>query len=557
VLRHRISVRPRAVRTASVRPLLLSAALVAGAAFATHTTTASATSAPAGTAAVRDASLMARAAGRPNIVLITTDDQTLADFKYMPRTRRLIARQGVTFDGISPHPLCCPARAEILTGQFAQNNRVRSNFGKFGGYRRLRDGNTIATWLDRAGYRTIFMGKFLNGYGAHTDRAAAPGWDDWNPTVGGVYRYHDFTVRQNRRLRSVKAYQTDFFTDLAVQRIRGAAKRRAPFFLWQSYVAPHTACPPVRETRTCWSPPKAAPRHSRMFLNAQPPSKRSRAYNEEDSTFSDKPFPLRDTALLTRLETRKIVQLHRRRLQSLQAVDDGVARMLRALKRAGELNNTLVIFTSDNGYLLGEHRYTGKVLPYEPALKVPLLMRGPRIPRGVVRNRIGTIVDVAPTIVAAAGARPRRLMDGHSLLPVARRGAPSWETLLIQAGPYRLRDQPYGWLYRGVRTPRYTYARYLFSSEDELYDRRNDPAQLHNLAGDPRYTRILTALRNRTDTLKGCAGQRCFRTFRPLPAPGLAPREPQPTKPSPTSEPAPTEPPPSGGPGPGEPSPAP
>ena len=160
---------------------------------------------------------------RPNVLLITTDDQTLTDLAVMPRTRRLIAGQGVSFDGMSPHPLCCPARAEILTGQFAQNNGVRSNRGPYGGYKRLHTRNTIATWMQDAGYRTIFMGKFLNGYNAEVYSGHAPGWDDWNPTVRGVYNYDHFTVRHNDRLRTYHKYQTDVFTDLANHKIRKAS----------------------------------------------------------------------------------------------------------------------------------------------------------------------------------------------------------------------------------------------------------------------------------------------------------------------------------------------
>ena len=123
----------------------------------------------------------------PNIVLITTDDQTVTDLAKMPITRRLLKEQGVTFSGISPHPLCCPARAEILTGQFAQNNGVRGNVGSQGGYQALDTSSTVATWLRDAGYQTAFMGKFLNGYQGASINDPAPGWDEWHPTVAGAY----------------------------------------------------------------------------------------------------------------------------------------------------------------------------------------------------------------------------------------------------------------------------------------------------------------------------------------------------------------------------------
>jgi N-acetylglucosamine-6-sulfatase len=455
---------------------------------------------------------------RPNIVLITTDDQTLADLRYMPRTRRLIGGEGVTFDGISPHPLCCPARAEILTGQFAQNNGVRSNVGRYGGYKRLRTRHTIATWLNRAGYHTMFLGKFLNGYGAKSDYGLMPGWDDWNPTVRGVYQYHQFSVRHNRRVRAYSGpYQTDFFTNLAVQKIRAAAEKPSPFLLWQSYVAPHVACPPKLETGKCWIPPMPAPRHRGWFADVKPPSMRSTTFNESDIT--DKPFPLVNADELTDERQARILLMHRRRLQALQSVDEGVARMIATLRRTGELRNTLIIFTSDNGYLLGEHRYVGKVLPYEPALQVPLLMRGPGVRQGIVRNRVATPIDLAPTITAVARARPTVTMDGRNLLPIANRSAPSWETLLIQAGRFLAHDDEYGWFYRGVRTDRYTYAYYPYADEHELYDRRRDPDQELNVSGDKRYKPVLRALRRRAELLGDCSGWSCRRTFKPLPAP--------------------------------------
>lgn len=465
---------------------------------------------------------------RPNIVLISTDDQTLSDLAQMRRTNRLIGAQGVTFKGISPHPLCCPARAEVLTGQFAQNNGVRSNTGAYGGYKRLDPSNTVATWLHDAGYHTMFMGKYLNGYRSADAAVASQGWDDWNPTVEGVYNYTDFTVSHNEQVETVHEYQTDYFTDLAVAKIEEASELHRPFVLWQSYVAPHVECPPVYETATCWRDPQPAPRHSDMFPTAMPPSMDSPAFNESEATFHDKPFPLNQTAEIGDAERDQIVQLHRSRLRALQAVDEGVERTVETLRSTGELANTLIIFVSDNGYLLGEHRYTGKVMPYEPALRVPFLMRGPGLPRGVERQRTGTLVDLAPTIAAAAHVVPGRAVDGRNLLPTARVGAPSWETLLIQAGPYRPRDEKWGWFYRGVRTARYTYTKYPFrphatdypfNNHEELYNRAKDPAELHNLVRDPRYAPVLAELRRRAALLSACTGALCRTDFGPVPAP--------------------------------------
>ncbi len=463
------------------------------------------TSAAAGTP-----SQAAEPGSRPNVLLITTDDQNLTDLQTMPRTRRLLAERGMSFQGLSPHPLCCPARAEILTGQYAQNNGVRTNKGRYGGYHRLDTSSTIATWLDDAGYITIFMGKFLNQYDAKDTGDATPGWDSWNATARRIYNYNDFAVNHNGSLRSYHAYQTDFFGALGRQKIRDVAGRSQPFFLWQSFVAPHTTC--------CWTPPVPAKRHATMFPSALPPSLSDPSYNEAD--VADKPSFIRKLSPLSSRETKRIVRLHRERIRSLQAVDEQIGRTVRTLARLGELDNTLIIFTSDNGFLLGEHRYSGKVLAYEPAVRVPLLMRGPNIPAGAVSDEVATTVDIAPTIAAAAGATPTITVDGQNLLPVAAGSAGTRGNVLIQAGPRTDADEPFGWFYRGVRTFRYTYAYYPRTGERELYDRKLDPHQLESVADDQRYREVESALHQRMLQLKDCKGTQCQASFPPLPAPG-------------------------------------
>lgn len=388
---------------------------------------------------------------RPNIVLLTTDDQTLTDLRAMPVTHRLLKAQGVTLTGISPHPLCCPARAEILTGQFAQNNGVISNTGDHGGYGSFDTSSTLATWLHGAGYHTAFMGKFLNGYSTADVTDATPGWDEWHPTVAGVYNYRDFTIDHNGSLQAYQdSYQTDVFAGVADEVLDSFAVQDEPFFLWQSFVAPHGSCQPSQEMR-CWGPPVPAPRHQALFPDAKPPSLSDPAFNEAD--VHDKPLWVQQRTRLSAERQRAIVRTHRKRLRALQAVDEAVGRVMSTLRQHKELANTLIIFTSDNGYLLGEHRLMGKNVPYEQALQVPFVMRGPGIPAGVTRSQVGATVDIAPTIAAAARVTPGLEVDGRTLLPVARAGAASWANLLIQAGrepdPAIDRD----WFFRGVRTP--------------------------------------------------------------------------------------------------------
>jgi arylsulfatase A-like enzyme len=457
---------------------------------------------------------------RPNIVLITTDDEADDDMRWMPRTRRLLGRAGVTFrDSVSPHPLCCPARAEILTGQFAQNNGVRTNEGQpHGGFRAMNSyRDTIGPWLQAAGYRTAFVGKFLNGYRSTSPRV--PGWNQWHPLLEdmGAYRYYDFATRDNDVVRRhPKVHVSDFIAADTARLVRRFAAQRRPFFIWQSHVAPHGACVP-RGDASCWGPPVPAQRHSSMFEGVRPPSFDDPAFLEQD--VADKPAYLK--GLSTSSQRREAIrQNFVRRIQSLQSVDQAVARTIRVLRRTGELRNTVVLFTSDNGFLLGEHRWTGKDVPYEPSLQVPLLVRGPGLPRGVTRTATVATVDLAPTFVELAHARPTVPLDGRSLLGVARhRAATGWTSLLIQDGR-RLGERPgVGWSYRGVRTPRYTYVEYSRYGS-ELYDRRLDPHQLTNVAGRLAYRAVERELRRRAHALRGCSGRGCRRDFGPLPRRG-------------------------------------
>lgn len=482
---------------------------VAAALLVTHVTVAAG---PGPVQAVTQPALTGAVPQRPNIVLITTDDQTMDDMAWMPNTRRLLGRNGVTFsNSLSPHPLCCPARAEILTGQYAQNNGVRSNATALGGWKRLDPTRTIATWLDNARYQTAFVGKYLNGYSSKAGRE--PGWDIWNPTVRNVYGYYDYTMFNNgNRVTYPYKHNADLVGEKTVQYVRRFSKRSAPFFIWASQVAPHGACLQSQEL-SCWQPPLAAKRHRTLFTDVQSPSLEDPAFNEED--VSDKPPAIRDLPLR---DPAAINDLFQKRIQSLQAVDEAVAATVRALRNTGELANTLIVFTSDNGYLLGEHRYKSKNVPYEQAMSVPLLVRGPGVPGGKVRRQTVTTVDLAATFLDAANTRATLRLDGRSVLPlISDPSKPGYDTVLIQSGPRYRREVAEGWYYRGVRTARYTYVEYPGDGFVEMYDRAKDPSQLTNIARDPAYKALESELARRTGLLSGCSGAGCRATFGQLP----------------------------------------
>ena len=436
----------------------------------------------------------AQAAARPNIVLITADDMAASDMQWMPQTRTLLQEQGVEVtDFLSSHPLCCPARAQILTGQHAHNNGVHSNAGKYGGYHSLIDkGNHVGTWLKASGYRTAFIGKHLNNWpesGHHQ-----PGWTIFNPFLKGGYKAYDITTFNNGRpKRYASTYTADLVGRLTVDTIKRFSSSGAPFYIWASQLPPHKM-----QVNGHWSNPIPARRHRDLYPTALPPAMSSPSYKEAD--VSDKPAYVQAKRGVSK---RKVTDLHRARIRSLRAVDDQVGAIVRALRDSGELANTYVVFTSDNGYLLGEHRLQGKNFPYEESLQVPLLVRGPGLAAGAQRDQMYALVDLVPTFVELAGASPGRTLDGRSMLETLRSDSPGYDRYLIQAAQD---GQPWWW--RGVRTRQHTYVEYR-NGFTELYDRDVDPAQLDNVATDPAQADVVTRQAQVLDRLKGCTGVPC------------------------------------------------
>ncbi len=468
----------------------------------------------------------------PNIVLISTDDMRAADLRYMPHTRRLIGRAGVTFDNaLSNFPLCCPARATLLTGQYPHNHGVLGNEYPLGGHRKFHESradlSTLPVWLARAGYRTSFVGKYLNYYGSTSPLQGStratyvpPGWRDWQGTARNVQRYTCTVVNENGVLRHYRGrYQTDLYGSMAVDAVRSAANSDRPLFLWVSHIAPHlgsagTDARPCRKARNLPTP--AAPRHKGMFTGLRLPA--SPATNEAD--MSDKGRYLRDRSLV---DLGPQALRHQGRAQALQAVDESVADLVRALKDAGELRQTVIFFTSDNGWLFGEHRVTKKKWGYEESLRVPMLVRGRAFPEGAHRRQPVGLVDIPATALDLANASPtvggeRVRQDGVSLLGIARDRAFLAERVMpieaARAGAIQrqvVRPVPH-WFYRGVRTSRYSFISYDMGTEapreEELYDLARDPYQLH---GEPSRQRpqLVQALRSVSADLEDCAGRAC------------------------------------------------
>jgi N-acetylglucosamine-6-sulfatase len=441
---------------------------------------------------------------RPNFVVVMTDDQALDTMRAMPFTRRALGGKGVVFEhAIASFPLCCPSRASFLTGQYAHNHGVLDNHPPKGGYARLDRRRILPVWLRRDGYETGFVGKYLNGYGKPKlggETAVPPGWTDWYALPPkGDKRSYEYDLNENGDLVRYGSGEANYKTDVLARRaadfIRTASERSRPFFLWVATPAPHTdkQLPPSAPRN-----PEPAPRHRGRFAGVRAP--RPPSFDEAD--VADKPRNVRRLPRLDSDRRRALDRTYVSQLETLLAVDDLVHRLVAALRRSGELGRTLVAFTSDNGYLRGQHRIdSGKSRMYEEAIGVPLLIRGPGFPTGRRVSEPVANIDLAPTILDLAGVDPPIEPDGRSLVSSARGTAPPRGVLLEVFE--RRADQ-----FVGLRTTRYAYAE-REHDRDELYDLRSDPHQLVNVAADPEYADARARLRARVAELRRCAAAEC------------------------------------------------
>jgi N-acetylglucosamine-6-sulfatase len=445
------------------------------------------------------------ASARPNIVVIQTDDQTVDSMQFMENTRRLLGRRGATFrNHYTNWPVCCPSRATMLTGQYSHNHGVLGNSPPEGGFEAFDNDNTTAIWLRDRGYTTAHVGKFLNGYGNGPDAdPVPPGWDEWYTGDGGTQFVYDYTLNENGTLveygSDLADFKQDVFTDLAVSLIDEHIGAGDPLYLHVDYTAPHSGGPnPLpHPPNNCENSARPAARHAHAFDDEPVPQDAS--FNEAD--VSDKPeaiqtLPLMDQAALNRLTRR-----YRCRIESILSVDEGVAEIVDALRAQGAMGNTYVFFTSDNGFFTGEHRVqNGKTRVYEPSSMVPLILRGPGVPRGVGVRDLTINADLAATFVDVSGADPTLAIDGRSLLPAARN---PW----VERGRELLIDTNQ---YEAVHTQRYVFVDYD-TDEFELYDLREDPNQLRSRHDAAQYADVRERLETRLDALRTCAGPSCRR----------------------------------------------
>jgi N-acetylglucosamine-6-sulfatase len=458
---------------------------------------------------------LALPAAKPNIVFVLTDDLSWDLVDFMPNVKRL-QQEGVTFsDYVVTDSLCCPSRASILTGRYPHNTGIYRNTGADGGFLAFRDRGqeraTFATSLQAAGYRTALLGKYMNQYDPGTVRDALgpyvpPGWSDWFVAGNGYPGYGYRIARRDRVVRrgwAPRDYLTTVLRRDAIGFIASAVGARQPFMLELASFAPHTPATP-------------APRDRGRFAALTAP--RPASFDEQD--LSDKPPWLRGHRRLTLAQQQRIDDLFRRRVRSVQAVDRALGRIRRELTRLGVARSTYVVFSSDNGFHMGQHRLTpGKLTAYDPDVRVPLVVAGPGVPAGRTVGEIAENVDLCPTFAELAGAPAPPAVDGRSLVPFLRgRPAPAdWRTaaLIEHRGavtepsdpdfPARGSGNPP--TYEALRTRDSLYVEYA-DGQREFYDRRVDPDELDNV-----YANLPTARRERltaaVTALRTCTGLTC------------------------------------------------
>jgi N-acetylglucosamine-6-sulfatase len=454
------------------------------------------------------------------VILILTDDldawlleEHLAGYPHL----RKLATEGTTFENaFVTDPLCCPSRATILRGQYAHNHGVIGNWWPRGGsrkFRRLgRERSTVATWLQDEGYRTILVGKYMNGY---YGTRVPPGWDEWYGIAGD---YKSTLLNENGRVVGYdpgRYHLDDVLAEKAADYVRRAAGSDLPFFMWLGTKAPHAPATP-------------APRHENAFPEAKLP--RPPSFDEQD--ISDKPAWIRDNSLLDEKQLANMEDLYGKRLRSMLAVDELVGHLVEALKQSGELDNTYLLFTSDNGHHAGEHRLTtGKWTAYEEDIRVPLVVRGPGVPEDQKLEHLVLNNDLVPTFADLGGAEVPSFVDGRSLGPLLGGDPPpeeEWRQAFLVEAATELGWSPLaplsgdqfteGWQHlvrkdwgrpglEAIRTEDHLYVEYG-TGERELYDLKEDPYQLDNRyeIADPD---LIQYMRGWLEALRGCAGATC------------------------------------------------
>ena len=421
-----------------------------------------------------EAAAVAPGGERPNFVHILTDDQTIDSMRFMPIVDRKLGRKGTSFSDYNDvQPLCCPSRASFLTGQYPHNHGVLDNAPPYG-YGALDWDHTLYTALHDDGYRTGWIGKVLNPKSPSQGLQPEPGFDDWFVPLEDAEREGTdmFEYRLSDNGTEV-AYSDQFQNALYARRARSflRADSDQPFILTLSVHSPHWApCKPGTGEREC--PPQPAP--------------------ADRDRFADERYPFGPDYTADRAHRRYTNRYWRREFESLQSVDRVVGSLVADLRRRGELDDTYIIFQSDNGLMHGEHGSFTKNVPWDRSVRVPLIIRGPGFAAGATRDDLTANVDVPATILDAAGVAPPVPPDGHSLLSSHRRRYLLLERLVgPNRGPATKNTRPW----RQIKTSSgWAYWSDLEGGHQHLYDLTTDPHEVRSLVrSDPARARSLAA----------------------------------------------------------------
>lgn len=439
---------------------------------------------------------------RPNIIFILTDDQPYHTVQYMPTVRDVLIKQGINFEnGFATTPLCCPSRASILTGEYAHNHKVYTDRMPLGGAPKFDDASSFAVWLKDAGYSTAYIGKYLNDYDALQPYGYIPnGWDEWDvflgknlnadDDTGNAQFYSDFSMSENGVIVNYNGGQSVFGADLITRKALDyiSEKRDVPFIMTLAYYNPHSPY--------FWAERDEDQFRSNSALQAE--SYRPPNFMEKD--ISDKPKYLQD---LNPISVEKIDVTYKQILRSLLSVDDGVASILSALNKTGLDKNTIIIYLTDNGSTIGDHRLgVTKNCAYEACIHTPFIIYAPALFPARTDDHLVANIDLAPTFAELAGAKIPNSVNGMSLVPLLKDTNAIWrDSLLIE---HWVTEEGVGSKipeFYAIRNSQWKYVEYS-TGEKELYNLINDPYELDNIADQLEYSEIQSQLKIQLDALK-------------------------------------------------------
>jgi arylsulfatase A-like enzyme len=542
--------------------------------------------------ATADEARAARAKGselqKPSFVVIQTDDETMEELYdgvhmlngteefAMPTVLSQLGEKGITFTRYyTPYSLCAPSRVSLLTGRYAHNDHVQGNVPPNGGWTGFQSrqaySHNLATWLQGAGYRTIHIGKILNGYGDapfSPGTEEPPGWSSWHSILNSDTNHYAYGYLMNNNgvvegpygnsgswetreygeiddagcplapLNGKPCYfETDHFNALAAEEL-AATSPEQPFYMQVDYTSPHGD---FRKP----AGPQPATRDIGHFGNAPLPDDRAEGFNE--GNVNDKPRFIREAPYLSATEIHTYRVYYQNCLNALRSVDQGVEEILNELGALHRMSNTYVIFTSDNGFFFGQHRLVGgKFLAYEPSTHLPLIIRGPGIKQHTATGQLASTIDIAPTILELAEVTPDKSVDGVSLVPYMKEPTlRSRRPLLFESfvqtddveqngqtttGETAAAGKARGKLgvaahasvvappknYYGIRLGPYKYIEWP-DGEKELYDITKDPYELNNVVRNPNFFPVRAFLHKELERLEECHGRTCQEVAEKIP----------------------------------------